>query len=425
MDYPSNYKTEDELAMKILLIVGDGMADRPLRELGGLTPLEAAKPTNMDKLAAFGISGLMNALSLGVAPGSDVANLAILGYDPYKVYTGRGGFEAAGAGIELHDEDLAFRCNFTTVNSALNVLDPRAGRIGEEAKRLADALRDIRLKPAPNVQVIFKHTLGFRGVLVLRGGGLSEKVELKAPNIGFKADDIRPADASEEAKLTAEVLREFVKETYKVLRDHPINKRRKDKGLPPANAIVPWGAGRKPYLKSFTELYGLRGACVAAVSLIKGICRLAGMTVLEVKGATGDVNTDTLAKAEVAIEALKNHDLVFLHVEGPDEASHNGYLEGKIAIIKKIDAMIGKIMSRTSLDETCMVLMADHATSLKLKRHTADPTPISIAYAEALRDGVQHYSEREALRGGLGRIKGIEVMPILMNIIGRAEKFGS
>lgn len=411
--------------MKILIIVGDGMADRPLKELGGLTPLEAAKPMNMDRLAASGISGFMNALSLGVAPGSDVANLAILGYDPYKVYTGRGGFEAIGAGIELRDDDLAFRCNFATIDGAFNIVDPRAGRIGDEARELTEALGDIKLKSAPNIQAIFKHTLGFRGVLVLRGGGLSEKIELKAPETGLKIDNIRSADDSEEAKLTAEILREFVKETYRILRDHPINKRRREKGLLPANAIIPWGAGRKPYLKSFRELYGLRGACVAAVSLIKGICRLADMTVLEVKGATGDVDTDTLAKAEAAIEALKSHDLVFLHVEGPDEASHNGDLEGKLTIIRKIDAMIGKIMSHISLDEACIVLMADHTTSLRLRRHTADPTPISIAYTEALRDGVQHYSEREVLRGGLGRIKGIEVMPILMNIIGRAEKFGS
>ncbi|MEM2561608.1 MAG: 2,3-bisphosphoglycerate-independent phosphoglycerate mutase [Candidatus Bathyarchaeia archaeon] len=410
--------------MKILLIVGDGMADRPLKELGGLTPLEAAKPMSMDRLATSGISGFMNALSLGVAPGSDVANLAILGYDPHRVYTGRGGFEAVGAGIELRDDDLAFRCNFATIDSAFNVLDPRAGRIGDEARELTEALGDIRLKSAPNIQVIFKHTLGFRGVLVLRGEGLSEKIELKAPEAGLKIDDIRPTDDSEGAKLTAEILREFVKETYRILRDHPINRRRRGRGLPPANAIIPWGVGRRPHLKSFRELYGLRGACVAAVSLIKGICRLADMTVIEVRGATGDVDTDTLAKAEAAIEALEKHDLVFLHVEGPDEASHDGDLEGKLTIIRKIDAMIGKIMSHISLDEACIALMADHTTSLRLRRHTADPTPISIAYAEALRDDVQHYSEREALRGGLGRIKGIEVMPMLMNIIGRAEKFG-
>ncbi|MBC7131018.1 2,3-bisphosphoglycerate-independent phosphoglycerate mutase [Candidatus Bathyarchaeota archaeon] len=401
--------------MKILMVIGDGMADQPLKELNYLTPLEAAKTKNMDKLASVGISGLLYAVGPGIAPGSDLATLAILGYDPYKVYSGRGSFEAAGAGINLKNGDVAFRCNFATVNKDFIVQDPRAGRIRNGVEELEESLKDLHLKSVDDVEVIFKHTLGFKAVLVLRGEGLSEKVAAEMPTVGVKADSIKPLENSREARRTAKVLNEFIRETHRLLRDHPVNRERVKKGLPPANVIVPWGAGRKPHLKPFRELYGLKGACVAAVSLIKGICRLAGMTVLNVEGATGDVDTDTMAKAEAALKALENHDFVFVHVEGPDEASHEGDLEGKISIIRKIDAMLGRLIEETEA-EVRIALMADHTTSLRLRRHTADPTPITMVNNEFSKDEVNHFSERAASRGGLGHILGREVMPILLNI---------
>ena len=412
--------------MNALLIVGDGMADRPLKELNYLTPLEAAETRNMNTLASKGISGLLYALAPGIVPGSDAANLALLGYNPYRVYSGRGGFEAAGAGIELEDEDLAFRCNFATVNDDFVVVDERAGRIkNETAAELEKELQNLHLKKASDTQVIFRHTLGFKGAMILRGEGLCLNVDASMPKVGLPADSIRPTDNSPEAKKTASALNEFIRESHRILRSHPINRKREKERLPPANVVIPWGGGKKPHLKPLNERCRLKGACVAAVSLIKGICKLAGMSIIHVPVATGDINTDTMAKADAALKALENHDFVMVHVEGPDEASHDGDVNGKIAIIRKIDAMVGKILGHINLEETCVALLADHTTSTKLRMHTADPTPITIASTEVVKDGVSRYSEREAYKGGLGHIRGKHVLPILLNLMGRTEKFGA
>lgn len=410
--------------MKAIIIIGDGMADRQLKELNYLTPLEAAEPKNMNRIASLGTSGLLYAISPGIAPESDVATLAILGQDPYKVYTGRGGFEAIGAGIELRNEDIAFRCDFATVNEDFVIVDEKAGRIREDATELATQIQDLKLKSATDIEVIFKQTLGFKGVLVLRGENLSTNVSACKPKLNTRVNSIKPLDCSPEAKRTADILNEFIRVSHSILKDHPINRERRFRGQPPANVLIPWGGGRKPSLSPLHEKYGLRGACVAAVSLIKGICKLSGMDIISVSGATGEVDTDTTAKANAALKAIKDHDLVLIHVEGPDEASHDGDLAGKILIIKKIDTMIGTILENIDLEETCIALLADHATSLKLKKHTADPTPITITSPDIVRDGVTHYSERAAYKGGLGNIYGKHVMPILLNLMGKPVEFG-
>jgi 2,3-bisphosphoglycerate-independent phosphoglycerate mutase len=411
-------------AMKTLIIIGDGMADRPLKELNYLTPLEAAKPKNMNQVTLSGASGLLYAISPGVAPGSDTATLAILGYNPYKVYTGRGGFEAIGAGIELKDGDIAFRCDFATINEDFIIVDEKAGRIREGAMELANQLQDLKLKATPDVEVIFKQTLGFKGVLVLRGEKLSLNISTCKPKVNLRADLVKPLDDSIEAKRTADALNEFIRISHNLLKDHPINQRRESEGKPPANVVVPWGGGEKPHLKPLCEKYKLKCACVTAVSLIKGICKLSGMDVIDVPGATGEIDTDTTAKANAALKAIKDHDLVVIHVEGPDEASHDGDIVGKISIIKKIDSMVGMILEHVNLEEACIVLLADHTTSTKLRKHTADPTPITISSTEVIKDGVSHYSERAVYRGGLGHIHGKYVMLTLLNLMGKAEKFG-
>jgi 2,3-bisphosphoglycerate-independent phosphoglycerate mutase len=409
--------------MKAVIIIGDGMADRQLNELNYSTPLEAAEPKNMNNIASLGVSGLLHAISPRVAPGSDVATLAILGYNPYKVYTGRGGFEAIGAGIELKDGDVAFRCDFATVNEDLIIVDEKAGRIREDTVELAAQIQDLKLKTAPDVEVVFKQTLGFKGVLVLKGEGLSPNVSACKPKFNHRADSIKPLDCSIEAKRTADALNEFIRISHNILKDHPINRRRELKRKPPANVLIPWGGGRRPSLKPLYEKYGLKGACVAAVSLIKGICKLSGMNIIDVPGATGEIDTDTTAKANAALKAIKDHDLVLIHVEGPDEASHNGDLAGKILIIKKIDFMVGIIMENIDLEETCIMLLVDHATPVKLRRHTADPTPITIAGSDVVKDEISRYSERAAYKGGLGHICGKHVVPILLNLMGKPVEF--
>lgn len=400
--------------MKAIVVVGDGMADRPLEELNYMTPLEAAGVKNMDWLASNGVSGLL----CSTVPESDMANLAIFGYNPDDVYTGRGGFEAVGAGVQLTETDLAFRCDFATVNEDFVVVDERAGRIREEAAELAGLLQDIRLKALPEVEIIFRQTLGFKGVLILRGEGLSANVFTHPPRLGRRADLIRPLDDSVEAKRTCEGLKEVMATSYLLLKDHPINGRRKSAGKPAANIVIPWGVGTMPHIQLFREKYKLKAACVAAARLIKGIAELAGMTVADVPGATGEIDTDTTAKAKAALKALKSSDIVFVHVEGPDEASHDGDVYGKVSIIRKIDAMIGLILEHINLEETCLALLADHATSTKLRRHIGDPAPITIASASIAHDGVSHFSERAAVKGGLGHIKHADLIPIILSLDG-------
>jgi 2,3-bisphosphoglycerate-independent phosphoglycerate mutase len=407
---------------RVILIVGDGMADHPQKQLGDKTPLEAAAPRNLDRVAANGISGLMDPVASGVAPGTEAANLSILGYDPQAACCGRGPFEAAGVGIALGAGDVAFRCNFATVDDGFRVVDERAGRIREEAAELAKALQALKLRENADVEVEFRQSLGFKGALVLRGEGLSPNVSAGMPKAGDIAGQIKPLDATAEAAKTANALNEFTHLSFKLLNEHPINQARKLQGKPPANVVVPWNGGKPPVLADFGKKYGLKASCVAAASVIKGIAKLTGMTVVEVSGATGELDTDTLAKAQAALQALRNSDFVWVHVEAADEASHDGDVQGKIGIIRKIDAMVGAILDHVSLEEVGVVLVSDHVTASELRMHTGDSVPIAVASSHVNRDGVKEYSERAAARGGLGRIQGKDVMPLIMNLLGRPEK---
>ena len=410
--------------MRVVMIIGDGMADRPLQELKYKTPLEAAKPENMDKLASSGISGLLDPIAPGIAPGSDAANLSILGYDPWAIRGGRGPFEAAGAGIELEAHDVAFRCNLATVNEDFVIIDERAGRIRDEAMELAKALQKIQLRENSEIKVIFRQTLGFKGALILRGEGISTNISATMPKAGGRAGSVKPLEGSFEAEKTANALNEFIKLSHELLEDHPVNRRRRSEGKLPANIVVPWSGGKPPVIQPLYEKYKLKAACVAAVSLIKGIARLSGISVIDVPGATGDIDTDTMAKANAALRAIERNDLVIVHVEGPDEASHDGNIQGKISIIKKIDSMVGAIMDHVDLEEIGIVLLADHVTSSRFREHTGDPVPIAIASTEVVRDGVRQYNEGAACRGGLGRIRGKHVMPLILNLMGSPEKIG-
>ncbi len=407
--------------MRLIVIVGDGMADRPLKELNYKTPLQAAKPKNMNRLAANGVSGLLDPIEPGVAPGSEAAHLSILGYGQ-QVCEGRGPFEAAGAKIKLEPEDVAFRCNFATVNKEMILVDERAGRIRDEAKILGQEVEKIKLKKNSDVQVIFKQTLGFKGALVLRGGKLSANVStLTMPAVGSKIGLIKPLDDSAEAKKAAEALNEFIKISHKLIEDNPVNLKRQTEGKPPANIVIPWSGSKPPMLKSFYEKYKLKASCVAAASVIKGIGSLCGMSVVDVPGATGELDTDTNAKATAALSALQNSDFVLVHVEAPDEASHNGDIQGKIGIIKKIDEMVGTILDNVDLEEVAVTLMPDHVTSCRTRKHTGDPVPISIASIKIVKDEVVEFNEKAVFKGGLKRIQGKNVMPILLNLIGLSD----
>lgn len=402
----------------------DGMADRPLKELDNKTPLEAAKTPNMDKMAKIGINGIMDPIKPGIRAGSDTSHISILGYDPYQVYTGRGPFEAAGVGIEVMPGDIAFRCNFSTANEEGLITDRRAGRIREKTELLASSLNSIKLEGFEDVEIIFKESTGHRSVLVLRGSGLSDQVSDADPKKeGKPPKEIIGLDGSPEAEKTAQVLNKLVSESYNILKDHPLNLERIDAGEPPANIVLPRGAGAVPDVQPFNEKYGLKSACIAETGLIMGIGKLAGMDIIEVEGATGGVDTNLDSIRESIIEnASKDYDFLLINIDGADEAGHDGNLQEKVDFLEKVDAVIGEVMK---IPDTYFILTADHSTPISVMDHTGDPVPLVIKGPEIRVDDVEKFDERSATTGGLCRIRGSDIMNILMDLMNNSEKFGA
>lgn len=406
--------------MKTIILLGDGMGDRPVPALSGRTPLEVARKPNMDEVAIMGECGLLDPIAPGVRVGSDTAHLAILGYDPYTSYTGRGPFEAAGTGLEVRGGDVAFRCNFATVNEDLVVIDRRAGRIEEGTDQLAAALNGMEIMGA---KVLFRESVAHRAALVLRGIGLGFNVTDVDPH----AENVKIHEAhglDDESKKTAQIINEFVRRSYEILKDHPVNKERERNGLLPANIVLPRGAGVAPKLQSFQEKYGLKGACIVEVDLVKGVGMYLGMTTPNVPGATGgyDTNIDAIAKA--VEDALSDHDFVLCNIKGMDVAGHDGKHEEKIMMIEKMDRLVGHLLNLMG-DDTILVLSADHSTPVTFKDHTGDPVPIAIAGPGVRTDSVRRFDERSVVCGGLMRIRGMDLMRIITNLLGIQEKFGA
>ncbi len=413
--------------MKAILVIADGMADRPLKELDWKTPLEAARKPSLNDIAKTGVCGIMDPISPGLPPGSDTATLALLGYDALKVYSGRGAFEAIGSGVNVLPDDVAFRCNFATVDNNFVVLDRRAGRISnEDASKLAKSLHKIKLTKHSNAVFLFKNTIQHRAALVIRGPKLSTAVSDSDPEkTGEKISEIKPLDESPEARLTAETLKELMQKFHDVLKQHPVNNERVKRGLPPANIVLCRGAGTIPKIKSLSQIYDINAACIGATPLIRGVCKTAGMKLINVKGATGTPQTDFMAKARATVQALKTNDFVLLHVKATDVASHDGNIKQKIELIEKIDSMLGYVLNNISLDETYLAVTADHTTSSVTRDHEGDPVPIAITGPYVRRDDIEEYDERACAKGGLNRIRGMDLMSILMNLIGKAKKFGA
>ena len=405
---------------KILLLIFDGLGDRPVAELGHKTPLEAAPKPALDWFAANGINGLLDPIAPGVRPGSDTSHLALFGYDPYEVYTGRGPFEAAGVGITLEPGDIAFRCNFVTVDEDMKVLDRRAGRIREGTEDLAKALDGIKIG---RVKVIFRAGTEHRGALVLRGKGLSPQVSDTDPHEhGVPVPEAKPLVPK--AKGTAKALNAFTRAAHKALKDHPVNQERVAKGEMPANLVLARGPGQFPDLAPLPEKYGLKAAGIAGVALIKGMCRAVGMDVLEVPGATGGLDTDMVAKAEAALDALGTYDLVVVNVKAADLCGHDGKASEKIRVIERIDQMMAVLKAKLG-PEIVLAMTADHSTPVALADHSGDPVPVTV-FGEGVRvDDVSSFDERSVAKGGLGRIRGRDLMPILMSLANRAEKYGA
>lgn len=398
--------------MKALVVVCDGLADRPVKALGGRTPLEAARTPNLDRLAERGITGIADPIAPGVRAGSDTSHLALLGYDPREVYTGRGPFEAAGMGIELREGDVAWRCNFATVDENLVVRDRRAGRI-EDTSRLIEALRGISLK---GVEVKLA-SLAYRCALVFRGSGLSHKVSDTDPHAtGVRVHPAQPLDNSAEARRTARLLEEFTRRAHEVLKEHEVNRERRERNLPPANYLLTRGAGVVPSLESFSSRYHMEGACIATTAIIKGIARLAGMKVIEAE-------RDYASRARQALLSLEEVDFLLMNIKEADEAAHDHSPERKVEVIEAIDAMMGEFHEFSR--ENYLVVMSDHTTPCSVGDHTGDVVPVLIAGPEVRSDMVKNFSERACAAGGLGRIRGMDIMPILLDLLNKTEKFGA
>lgn len=409
-----------EATAKIAILIADGLGDRPCPELDGETPLEAADTPNLDALALRGECGIMDPISPGIRAGSDTSHLALLGYDPHATYTGRGPFEAAGIGMDVKGGDICFRCNFSTVDKDFVVRDRRAGRIDSGTHELAQALDGMEID---GVKVLFKESVEHRAALILRGEGLGHKVSDTDPHeAGMKVWEAKAEDAASEK--TARVVNQFVRRSYEILKDHPVNRAREAAGKPPANIALPRGAGIAPHLEPFEKRHRLTGVCVVEVGLIKGLARYLKMDAPEVAGATGGYDTDEMALARAAVEALKTRDLVLCNLKAPDLAGHDGDFKRKIETVKKFDRLVGYVAGQLG-EDAYIVITGDHSTPVSVKDHSGDPLPIAIAGPCVRTDSVREFGERMAAQGGMSRIRGADLMPILTNLVNVQEKFGA
>jgi len=413
--------------MKTILVIADGMGDWPLKQLNRKTPIEAAGTPNMDWLAKNGVCGIMDPIAPGVPPGSDVAHLSILGYNAKRVYSGRGALEAIGFKVDVVPGDVVFRCNFATVDDDMRVIDRRAGRIStEDASKLAKSLEKVYSHNHPEAQITFINTVQHRAILRLRGPGLSMMVSDSDPHeVGRKVLKVHPLKRTPEAEKTAKIVNEALKEFHEVLENHPLNEERKKKGFPPANFILCRGAGVLPLINPFPLKFGIKAAAVAVMPLVRGVCKVAGMHLLSAPGATGGYDTDVLAKAKAALKGLETEDFVLIHVKATDVASHDAKIDKKIEMIEKVDKMVGYLIENVDLDETYIAVTADHTTSSVTGRHTGDPVPVAIIGPYVRTDDVEVYSERSCAKGGLGRIRGRDLMRTIANWLGKMRKFGA
>lgn len=382
------------------------MADQPLNGYGGKTPLQLAVKPHIDWLAENGRNGLLKTVPDNMHPGSEIANMAVLGYDVEKVYQGRGVLEAASMGIDLSPSDLAMRCNLITIEND-KIKNHSAGHISsEEASDIIYFLN----KELGNDSVQFYPGVSYRHLLVLKNG--SDKLECTPPHDkpGAPFRDFMVKAINKNADTTAEKLNDLILRSQKLLEDHPANIKRRNEGKDPANSIWPWSPGFRPVMPSFEEMYGIkRSSVISAVDLIQGIGVYAGMKVIKVEGATGLYNTNYEGKARAAVNALEYNDFVYLHIEASDEAGHEGDVELKTKTIEYLDSRIVKYIleeTRKFDEEVAVAVLPDHPTPCVLKTHTRDPVPF-IIYKPGLKpDDVKVYDEFSVKEGYYGLIKG-------------------
>ncbi len=388
--------------MKYIVLVGDGMADYAVPELDNLTPLEAANIPNMDFIAKHGRCGVAKTVPDSMPAGSDVANLSILGYDPAKYYSGRGPLEAGSIGIELEKDDIAFRCNLITEKEGA-IVDYSAGHISsEEARILIEAL-------AGELDAKLYAGVSYRHLLVMK---LGEKAVCTPPHdiVGQQVDDFLPKGEG------SGVLINLIRASKPILEKHEINMKRKKDGKNMANLIWLWGQGKAPNMPLFEELYRASGSIISAVDLLKGIGKYAGLDIINVPGATGYLDTNFAGKAAYALDSLKDHDFVMVHVEAPDEAAHMGNIEAKIKAIEDFDEKVvgGMLNELAAFGEYRILVLPDHFTPVSVRTHTREPVPFAIYSSTESADYVKRFDESAAKEGVFGFLEGHRLMGLMM-----------
>jgi 2,3-bisphosphoglycerate-independent phosphoglycerate mutase len=397
--------------MKYVVILGDGMADWPIEQLGGQTPLSYAKTPAMDELAAVSEIGTVATIPEGMAPGSDTANLSVMGYNPKQYYTGRSPLEALSIGVDMKDTDVVFRCNIVTLTEddlpyeEQTILDHSSGEISTEDAAIL--LKDV-CKELANETYQFYVGTSYRHCMVWNQGKV---VDLTPPHdvLERKIGEYLPED---------ETLRYMQKRSYEILKNHPINLARKEKGLNPANSFWFWGAGTKPILTSFEEAHHKKGAMISAVDLLKGIAVGADMDRILVDGANGGLNTNYEGKAQAAIDALTKdgYDFVYVHVEAPDEMGHQGSVERKVQSIEYLDQRLIRLVKAAldaSGEDYRMLILPDHPTPIKVRTHVAEPVPYLLYDSTARQEHTWHYNEKEAAESGNTVAHGWDMMKVL------------
>ena len=400
--------------MKYIIILGDGMADEPIASLHNKTCLQAANKPSIDKVAAMGRCGMLDTIPEGFAPGSEIANLSVLGYDVPKVFEGRGSLEAASMGVAIDEGEMAMRCNLICIADG-KIKNHSAGHISnEEAEELILFLQ----KELGNEQINFFPGVSYRHLLKLKGGRKELKCTPPHDVTGTPFAEVMIQAETEEAKASADLLNDLILRSQKLLENHPVNLKRAAAGKDKANSIWPWSPGYKPEMKTLLELYNLKsGAVISAVDLIRGIGVYAGLKVIEVEGITGLYNTNYEGKAQAAIEALRTNDFVYLHIEASDEAGHEGDVDLKIKTIEYLDyRVVQPILEEVaSWDEPVTIaILPDHPTPCAIKTHTNKPVPFVIYRTNEAGDAVQQYDEFACEKGSYGLLRGMEFMQTLI-----------
>lgn len=393
--------------MKYLIILGDGMADEPIEALHNLTPLQVAYKPMIDRLASEGVCGRLVTVPEGFAPGSEIANLGVLGYDVNQVFEGRGSLEAASMGVSLESGEMAMRCNIVCIENGL-IKNHSAGHIStEEATELIVFLQE----KLGNEFVRFFPGVSYRHLLTIKGGNKSVACTPPHDVPGAAFRGIMPQAVMPEGVETAALLNQLILDSQELLKDHPVNLRRVAEGKDPANSIWPWSPGYKPSMIPMRDLYGIQaGSVISAVDLIHGIGVYAGLDKIEVEGATGLYNTNYAGKTAAALRELKQKDFVFLHIEASDEAGHEGDLDLKVRTIESLDRYVVKPIMEEILtwdEPVTIAVLPDHPTPVHLRTHTSDPVPFLIWRKGIIPDAVSCYDEYSVCAGGYGLLEGV------------------